>query len=50
MVHGHARRAGSKTDKARGAVIKCFSSAKDAYAMHSAIVHSEERRARSRRK
>lgn len=43
VVHGHAQKEGSDTDKPKGSVIKCFDNAKDAYAMHSAIVHSQER-------
>ncbi|MEX2753977.1 MAG: hypothetical protein Q6365_001195 [Candidatus Sigynarchaeota archaeon] len=44
VLHGHPQKAGSETDRPAGSVIKCFNTAKEAYAMHYAIVKSEERR------
>lgn len=50
VVHGHAKKKGSKTDKAKGANIKCYcgKSMKDnwrkARAMHYAITRSQARR------
>lgn len=43
VVHGHAQKEGSDTDKPKGTAIKCFDNAKDAYAMHYAIVQSQKR-------
>ena len=54
VVHGHAQKKGSKTDKPKGTPIHSFKytpgdkasetkARKKAYAMHSAIMHSEER-------
>lgn len=43
VVHGHPRKKGSKTDKPMGSVIKCFNNARDAFAMHYAIVMSQKR-------
>ena len=37
VVHGHAQKKGSKRDKPKGSVIKCFSSKAKAEAMHRAI-------------
>lgn len=53
ILHGHPKKSGSKTDKPPGSVIKCYSfqeygkdnAIKKAYAMHSAIVNSQERNA-----
>jgi hypothetical protein len=44
VVHGHAQKEGSSTDKPKGTAIKCFDNAKEAYAMHYAIVQSQKRR------
>lgn len=43
VVHGHAQKEGSDTDKPKGTSIKCFDNAKEAYAMHTAIVESQKR-------
>lgn len=43
VVHGHAQKPGSKTDKPPGSIIKCFDNPEDAYKMHHAIVKSQER-------
>lgn len=45
VVHGHPKKAGSKTDKPKGSVIKCFASRARAMAMHTAIRLSQLRRA-----
>jgi len=50
VVHAHAKKEGSSTDKVKGSVIKCFSIAEfgeaearqKAWAMHSAIAHSQK--------
>jgi hypothetical protein len=52
VVHGHAQKPGSPTDKPKGATIKSYSFAKygkaeaiqKAHAMHYAIMMSEKRR------
>lgn len=41
VVHGHPQKPGSKTDKPEGTVIKCFSTKKQADAMHRAIMANE---------
>jgi len=38
VVHGHPKKAGSKTDKPEGSIIKCFDTKKEADAMHRAIM------------
>jgi len=38
VVHGHPKKPGSKTDKPKGTVIKCFPTKKEAEAMHRAIM------------
>ena len=38
VVHGHPQKAGSKTDKPEGTVIKCFDTKAEADAMHRAIM------------
>lgn len=38
VVHGHTRKKGSKTDKPKGTVIKCFSTRAEAEKMHRAIM------------
>jgi len=38
VLHGHPKKKGSKTDKPMGSVIKCFSTKKEAMAMHRAIM------------
>ena len=43
VVHGHPKKKGSKTDKPKGSVIKCFSSRKKAMSMHYAIRMSQQR-------
>jgi len=43
VIHAHPKKAGSKTDKPEGSVIKCFRSKKDAIKMHQAILFSEGR-------
>jgi hypothetical protein len=53
VLHGHPQKAGSKTDKPEGTVMKSYSYAqygkagaiRRAYAMHSAVKHSEARKA-----
>jgi len=51
VLHGHAQKAGSKTDKPKGSVIKCYYFGKDgdrelciekANQMHYAIMQSEK--------
>lgn len=48
VVHGHAQKAGSKTDKPKGSIIKCFPGTeeghKQALAMHQAIMASKAKR------
>jgi hypothetical protein len=44
VVHGHAKKPGSKTDKPAGSVIKCFDKKADAMAMHKAILISDAKR------
>lgn len=44
VVHGHKKKKGSKRDKPKGTVIKCFKSKKKALAMHFAIIMSQRRR------
>lgn len=52
VVHGHPKKAGSKRDKPKGTVIKCYSFSKygrkeainKAHKMHYAIVKSISRR------
>jgi hypothetical protein len=46
VVHGHPKKKGSKRDKPKGTVIKCFASKKKAQAMHTAIILSQKRRGR----
>ena len=45
VVHGHPKKKGSKTDKPKGSVIKCFPGTpegkKKAEAMHRAILASQ---------
>ena len=52
VVHAHAQKEGSKTDKPAGTPIKCYyfdeeggkaNAVKKAYAMHTAIMESEYR-------
>jgi len=43
VVHGHAQKQGSKTDKPKGSVIKCFDTRAEALAMHRAIEASKAR-------
>ena len=44
VVHGSPKRPGSKTDKPRGTVIKCFTSKEEAQKMHTAILLSKRGR------
>ena len=44
VVHGHPRKKGSKKDKPKGSVIKCFETKEKAEAMHTAIIISQKRR------
>jgi len=44
VIHAHAKKKGSKTDKPKGSVIKEFSTKKQALAMHRAIILSKKRR------
>lgn len=52
VVHGHPRKPGSKTDKPKGTIIKCYSiekfgdagAKKRAMAQHAAILISQQRR------
>lgn len=57
VVHGHAQKAGSKTDKPAGTPIKCFpfsgpggkaAAVKKAWAMHTAITKNEDEIKRNR--
>lgn len=41
VVHGHPKKAGSKTDKPEGSIIKCFRYKEQAEAMHRAILASQ---------
>ena len=43
VVHGHPKKKGSKTDKPKGSIIKCFKDKDKARKMHTAIVLSELR-------
>lgn len=45
VVHGHAQKPGSKTDKPKGTVIKCFNTKAEAEAMHKAIIISQVKEA-----
>ena len=44
VVHGHPKKAGSKTDKPKGAIIKCFPTKSEADRMHKAIIISKIKR------
>lgn len=44
VVHGSPQKAGSKTDKPKGSVIKCFDTKAEADAMHRAIIISKKER------
>lgn len=44
VVHGHAKKKGSKTDKPKGTAIKCFKTRKEALAMHAAIMAGKAER------
>ena len=44
VIHAHAQKAGSATDKPKGSVIKCFSTNQQAQSMHSAILASQAKR------
>jgi hypothetical protein len=50
VLHGHPKKAGSKTDKPKGSIIKCYCGAdmkdnwKKAEAMHYAITQSQKKR------
>lgn len=46
VVHGHPQKKGSKTDKPKGSVIKCFESKEKAMAMHRAILISQAKQKR----
>ena len=43
VVHGHPKKPGSKTDKPKGTIIKCFDTKAEAEAMHTAILLSQMR-------
>jgi hypothetical protein len=42
VIHGHAQKSGSKIDKPKGSVIKCFDTLEEARKMHRAIVISQK--------
>jgi hypothetical protein len=44
VVHGHAKKKGSKTDKPKGTVIKCHPTRKKALAHHAAIMASKKKK------
>lgn len=44
VVHGHAKKKGSKTDKPMGTVMATFTTKKAALRMHRAIIISKKRR------
>ena len=44
VLHGHPKKAGSKTDKPPGTIIKCFKTKAEAQAMHRAILMSQARK------
>lgn len=44
VVHAHPKKKGSKTDKAEGAIIKCFDTQEEAIKMHRAIEASKAER------
>lgn len=44
VVHGHAKKKGSKTDKPKETVIAKFTTKKAALQMHRAIIISQKRR------
>ena len=41
-VHGHPQKSGSKTDKPKGSIIKCFDTYAEAKRMHTAIIISQK--------
>jgi len=41
VIHGHVKKSGSKTDKPKGTIIKCFNNKSQAIAMRRAIILSE---------
>jgi hypothetical protein len=44
VVHGHPKKRGSKRDKPKGTIIKCFKTKKEAERMHKAILASQAKR------
>lgn len=44
VLHGHAKKPGSKTDKAKGEVIGCHDTKKEADAQHTAILISQHKK------
>jgi hypothetical protein len=43
VVHGHDKKAGSKTDKPKGAIIKCHKTKADAVKQHTAIILNQKK-------
>jgi len=44
VVHGHAKKKGSKTDKPKGSTIACHDTKKEALAQHRAIMASKKKK------
>lgn len=42
VIHGHPKKTDSKTDKPKGAIIKCFNTETEAKRMHTAIILSQK--------